>query len=114
MRLIPAIEFSMRHPELLVDALLLSLCSSLGQLVIYQTVKEFGALVYSTIMTTRQLLSILLSSLVFMHPLKPIQWIGAIGVLLALYTKALQKKTRKSEFPSSPPSQLTTAKVLGP
>jgi hypothetical protein len=42
-RLFPAFHFAFSHPRLIVDALTLSLCSSLGQLIIYYTIKEFGA-----------------------------------------------------------------------
>ena len=43
------------------------------------------------IMTTRQLISIFLSSLVFVHPLQPGQWAGAGIVFAALYTQSFLK-----------------------
>lgn len=45
-----------------------------GSLFISYTIKTFGALIFATIMTTRQLLSILLSCFLFMHPLSLGQW----------------------------------------
>lgn len=90
-RLLPALQFAINHPQLLSDALLLSLCSSLGQLIIYQTIKEFGALLYSTVMTTRQFVGILLSALVFGHALSGAQWIGAVLVFMALYWRTAGK-----------------------
>jgi len=45
-----------------------------GSLCISYTIKTFGALTFATIMTTRQFLSILLSSLFFGSPLTPGQW----------------------------------------
>ncbi len=45
-----------------------------GSLFISYTIKTFGALTFATIMTTRQFLSILLSSLFFGSPLTPGQW----------------------------------------
>jgi adenosine 3'-phospho 5'-phosphosulfate transporter B2 len=45
-----------------------------GSLFISFTIKSFGALVFATIMTTRQFLSILLSALVFRNPLSGGQW----------------------------------------
>ena len=41
----------------------------MGQLFILFTIREFGSLVFATIMTSRQFLSILLSCIIFMHPL---------------------------------------------
>ncbi len=40
-----------------------------GALFISYTIKSFGALIFATIMTTRQFLSILLSCFLFLHPL---------------------------------------------
>jgi adenosine 3'-phospho 5'-phosphosulfate transporter B2 len=45
-----------------------------GSLFISYTIKSFGALVFAIIMTTRQFLSILLSSLFFGSPLTLGQW----------------------------------------
>jgi adenosine 3'-phospho 5'-phosphosulfate transporter B2 len=41
------------------------LCSLQGQIFIYHTIATFGAVVFATLMTTRQLLSIVLSLLAF-------------------------------------------------
>lgn len=49
-------------------------CAVAGSLCISYTIKTFGALVFATIMTTRQFLSILLSAVVFRSPLTPGQW----------------------------------------
>lgn len=45
-----------------------------GSLFISYTIKSFGALMFATIMTTRQFLSILLSSFFFGSPLTGGQW----------------------------------------
>ena len=45
-----------------------------GALFISYTIKTFGSLIFATIMTTRQFLSILLSCLLFAHPLSLGQW----------------------------------------
>ena len=54
--------------------LLLMLSCMVGTLFISYTIKTFGSLVFATIMTTRQFLSILLSCLLFAHPLSAGQW----------------------------------------
>jgi solute carrier family 35 (adenosine 3'-phospho 5'-phosphosulfate transporter), member B2 len=45
-----------------------------GQLFITHTIRSYGALLFATVMTTRQFLSVLLSCLLFRHPLAPGQW----------------------------------------
>eukprot|EP00999_Lentomonas_sp_LEN2_P002689 NODE_563_length_1362_cov_121.179757_g488_i1.p1 GENE.NODE_563_length_1362_cov_121.179757_g488_i1~~NODE_563_length_1362_cov_121.179757_g488_i1.p1 ORF type:complete len:384 (+),score=85.89 NODE_563_length_1362_cov_121.179757_g488_i1:91-1242(+) len=96
-RLFGSIAFATEFPEMLRDAVLLSFCATLGQIAIYYTIKHFGALTYSTIMTTRQFVSILLSCIIFLHPLTPGQWLGAVVVFAALYYKGFMKKDKKKQ-----------------
>ena len=86
-----AISFIGRHPLITGDIMILSIAAMLGQLCILYTIKEFGALLFATIMTTRQFLSILLSCIVFMHMLSPMQWLGTVLVFGALYYKSFAK-----------------------
>lgn len=95
--LFTAIQFALTYPAMLRDAILLSLCASLGQMVIYHTIKTFGALVYSTIMTTRQFASLLLSSILFLHPISISQWVGVFMVFGALYYEGFMKPEKKEE-----------------
>ena len=94
--LFEAIAFVQRHPESLKDMLVLSLAATIGQLVILYTIKEFGALLFATVMTTRQFLSILLSSIVYLHPLSLTQWAGTVTVFSALYYQSFMKKSKGS------------------
>lgn len=64
----------------------------MGQLFILYTIREFGSLVFATIMTSRQFMSILLSCLLFMHPLSGGQWAGTAAVFGALYYQAFARK----------------------
>merc|ERR1711935_1276340 len=89
-----AIQFIKDHPEALNDVLILSAASTCGQLCILYTIREFGALLFATIMTTRQFLSILLSCLIFMHPLTFMQWLGTAMVFGSLYYQAYLKNQR--------------------
>ena len=68
---------------------LLSVSAAMAQVFILVMIKEYGALLFATVMTTRQCLSILLSCLVFMHPLSLGQWAGACLVFSSLYYKTL-------------------------
>ena len=91
-----AISFVMRHPDALGSILTLSAAATVGQLFISHTIKAYGALLFATVMTTRQFISILLSCILFAHPLSPGQWAGTVTVFGALYYKTLSKKTESS------------------
>jgi len=84
---LPAVGFAAAHPQLLNDALVLSIASMSAQLIITKTIKVHGALVFATIMVTRQLLSVLASCVVYKHTLTPVQLGGAILVFAALYLR---------------------------
>ena len=89
-----ALAFVSRHPDCLQGIWLLSLSSAIGQLFILSTIKEYGALVFATVMTSRQFLSILLSCLIFMHPLTAQQWAGTTLIFSALYYQAFAGKKK--------------------
>eukprot|EP01025_Chloroclados_australasicus_P060577 TRINITY_DN778_c1_g1_i1.p1 TRINITY_DN778_c1_g1~~TRINITY_DN778_c1_g1_i1.p1 ORF type:complete len:386 (-),score=37.87 TRINITY_DN778_c1_g1_i1:1387-2466(-) len=91
-QLVPALTFISRHPDALYQILTLSAAATTGQLFISHTIKTFGALLFATVMTTRQFLSILLSCILFAHPLTLGQWAGTLMVFGALYYKSYAKK----------------------
>jgi adenosine 3'-phospho 5'-phosphosulfate transporter B2 len=78
--------------------LVLSSAATIAQFFISYTIKAFGALLFATVMTTRQFLSILLSCFLFMHPLSMGQTLATGIVFGALYYKNLSLK--KNEQPS--------------
>ncbi|XP_019457926.1 PREDICTED: UDP-galactose/UDP-glucose transporter 5-like [Lupinus angustifolius] len=90
--LIPAIEFVYRHHDCFFDIVLLSTVATASQFFISYTIRTFGALTFATIMTTRQLVSIMLSCVWFSHPLSWEQWIGAVIVFGSLYAKSFWRK----------------------
>ena len=90
--LIPAVQYSINYPVFFISSIGLSLCATGGQLVIYYTIKNFGALFFALVMTTRQVFSILLSCIIFFHPLTLGQWFGAGTVFGTLYYKGARKK----------------------
>jgi drug/metabolite transporter (DMT)-like permease len=87
----PAWSFAIRNPDLQTDAFLLSLCAVAGQVVIYHSIKTFGALFFATVMTTRQIVSMALSSYMYSNPLTYAQWFGAMVVFGALYYQSTTK-----------------------
>ncbi|CAI5997393.1 unnamed protein product [Closterium sp. NIES-65] len=90
-----AIAFIMRHPDCALHIAVLSVAATISQFFISYTIKTFGALTFATIMTTRQLLSIVLSSTVYGPPLSSTQQVGT--PLLFVPTTAL---------PTAPPHSL--------
>lgn len=91
-----AMDFASQYPSLLWSSTLLSVCATFGQMIIYYTIKEFGALLFSTVMVTRQVVSIVLSTIIYLHPLSLWQWVGFAMVFGALYYKALEDKNKHS------------------
>ncbi|KAF3776111.1 UDP-galactose/UDP-glucose transporter 5B [Nymphaea thermarum] len=95
--LLLAIDFVYRHRDCLLDVILLSTVATLSQFFISYTIRTFGALTFATIMTTRQLVSILLSCVWFGHPLNWEQMAGAGIVFGSLYSKSfLKSRPRKA------------------
>ncbi|KAF5751489.1 putative Adenosine 3'-phospho 5'-phosphosulfate transporter [Tripterygium wilfordii] len=98
--LLPAIDFVYRHNDCFFDVAFLSIVATASQFFISYTIRTFGALTFATIMTTRQLASIMLSCVWFSHPLSWEQWIGSVIVFGSLYAKNFMKKApQKSAAP---------------
>ncbi|XP_002974853.2 UDP-galactose/UDP-glucose transporter 5B [Selaginella moellendorffii] len=95
--LFPALSFISRHRDCFFHVFLLSLAATASQFFINHTIKTFGALTFAIIMTTRQLVSILLSCLWFAHPLSWKQWLGTLLVFGSLYYKSYAGATDRTK-----------------
>lgn len=73
------IEFFKVNPNVLQYNIITAITSASGQLFIYTTIKEFGPIVFTVIMTTRQMISICISSILFGHTMT---WKAAVGACL--------------------------------
>jgi len=96
-----SIAFILAHPDFMWHAAILSAASCSGQLFIYYTIAEFGAVVFTIIMTTRSALAIILSCIIYSHPVNAL---GVFGILVAfgslglrIWYKIQQKKKRVAE-----------------
>mmetsp|Transcript_1929 Transcript_1929/g.4136 ORF Transcript_1929/g.4136 Transcript_1929/m.4136 type:complete len:523 (+) Transcript_1929:165-1733(+) len=89
----PAISFISRHSEIHFHFFLFSVCSTVGQLLIFYTIKNFGAVVFALIMTTRILLSIGVSCVLYGHT---IDERGVLGLLL-VFGAIIYRLKRKTE-----------------
>merc|ERR550534_3164189 len=95
--------FCQDHPAVLLHMVLMSSCSAIGQLFIFYTIKKFGAVVFATAMTSRSILSVLISISIFGHTITPI---GAFGLCISFSgliwkvwlkrAKSLKKKAAKA------------------
>lgn len=89
--LYPAIAFVKDHSEIHLHFLLFSICSTIGQLFIYYTIKNFGAVVFTLIMTTRILLSIALSCILYGHQVSATGFFGLMVVMGAVLYRIRRK-----------------------
>ncbi|XP_072960019.1 UDP-galactose/UDP-glucose transporter 5-like [Typha angustifolia] len=99
--LLSAVDFMFRQQDCFYDVIILSTVATTSQFFISYTIRTFGALTFATIMTTRQLVSILLSCVWFAHPLSWKQWIGAAVVFGALYAKTFLRSKPQKPVPGS-------------
>ncbi|XP_055689402.1 adenosine 3'-phospho 5'-phosphosulfate transporter 1 [Lutzomyia longipalpis] len=79
-----SLEFASQHPKFIVDCIVLSISSALGQLFIFYTIASFGPVVFTIIMTVRQAIAILLSCLIYKHSISSIGIFGIFVVFLAI------------------------------
>ncbi len=95
--LLSALRLLPGNPALLRDLLLLATASAVGQLFVYHTIARFGAVLFTLIMTLRQVLAILLSILIFGHPLTVWGVLGITIVFSSLFTNIYLKYRAKVE-----------------
>lgn len=100
------IEFLKANPNALQYNIMTAITSASGQLCIFYTIKEFGPIVFTIIMTTRQMLSICLSAIIFGHAISPLAAMGAALVFGVIFYQIKRKynarndKRRSSEHAS--------------
>jgi adenosine 3'-phospho 5'-phosphosulfate transporter B2 len=85
------IEFLQKNPEAFRYNIITAITSASGQLCIFFTIKEFGPIVFTIIMTTRQMFSICISAVVFGHYISPLAAMGAILVFAVLFYQIRRK-----------------------
>jgi len=79
------IEFLYYNPLALVYNVITAVTSATGQLFIYYTIKTFGPVVFTIIMTTRQIVSMVISTIYFNHPMQWSSVLGAVIVFCAVF-----------------------------
>ncbi len=91
------IEFISINPTVLWYNVVTAVTSTTGQFAIFYTIKRFGPITFTIIMTTRQLFSIVLSNYVFNHKMSIQSYIGSTIVFsvigYCLHIKMKEKRT---------------------
>mmetsp|Transcript_15252 Transcript_15252/g.21619 ORF Transcript_15252/g.21619 Transcript_15252/m.21619 type:complete len:353 (+) Transcript_15252:62-1120(+) len=77
---VSSVAFITDHPEAFNHLIVLSITSATGQLFIFYTIKKFGPIIFTVIMTCRQMLSMVISCLWFGHALGGISLFGSVVV----------------------------------
>lgn len=79
------IEFMQTAPDFQWNWLMFSLLGALGQIFIYYTITTFGPLFCGFVTTTRKMMTIIFSIVVFHHSLSQGQWSGVVLVFIGVF-----------------------------
>jgi adenosine 3'-phospho 5'-phosphosulfate transporter B2 len=88
-------EFLSANPVVLKYNIITAITSASGQLFIFYTIKEFGPIIFTIIMTTRQMFSICLSAIIFGHHISLKAGFGAGLVFFVIFYQIHSKYTNK-------------------
>ena len=93
---VECIVFMLNHPTFIVHAVTLSLCSACGQLFIFYTIEKFGPVTFTIIMTLRQGFAIMLSCVIYGHPVTVLGGFGVMVVFIALFLRIYANQRAKA------------------
>ena len=85
------------NPIAFVDNVTIAITSATGQLFIFYTIKTFGPIVFTIIMTTRQMFSIVLSTVIFGHAIKPLMGLGAVIVFATIFNRIKRQAAKRKQ-----------------
>jgi adenosine 3'-phospho 5'-phosphosulfate transporter B2 len=96
---IESIAFMGKYPAFVFHVTLLSITSATGQLFIFYTISRFGPVTFTIIMTIRQGVAILLSCIIYHHPVN-IKGLFGIGIVFgAIITRIYCNHNSKKPTP---------------
>jgi solute carrier family 35 (UDP-galactose transporter), member B1 len=93
------------------DILAFCVCASVGQVLIFNVMQEFGSLTWITISVTRKLFTIVLSVVIFQHKVNTFQWMGVALVFVGLGVDAYISMQSKSKADSGSESSAKNVSV---
>ena len=88
-----SLAFIMSDSLAFFHMIILSITSATGQLFIFYTIKEFGPVVFTIMMTTRQIFSLVLSCFIFSHPIHLLGALGSGIVFIVVFYRIARKGT---------------------
>lgn len=119
------IQYSFRHPSVIWQLAVVTLCGTFGQMFISAMITNFGSLPLSIVTTTRKFFTVLLSVLAFGNELSIRQWIAAGLMFSALMLDAIfgngresvevnTEEVKESEIIHNNLKQVTIDKIITP
>jgi adenosine 3'-phospho 5'-phosphosulfate transporter B2 len=91
------LAFMRKSPSAILDNVVIAITSATGQLFIFYTIKTFGPVTFTIIMTTRQMFSIALSAVAFGHVISTTSWVGVVLVFLAIFARISREGREKHQ-----------------
>ena len=88
------LAFLRLNPAAFLDNITIAITSATGQLFIYYTIRKFGPVVFTIIMTTRQIFSMVLSAVSFGHEMGPMAYVGTSIVFGTIFLRI--RRTNRS------------------
>lgn len=100
-----SLVFMSQYNQFVWDCIVLSVCSAVGQLFIYRTINEFGAVTFIIMMTLRQAIAIFLSCIIYNHVITSSGVFGILvvfgAIFLKIYCSHRLRKLRGAQLSSS-------------
>ena len=88
-------EFYIYHPAIITHSLIMGVTAGVGQTIIFYTIQNFGAVIFATVMTTRMVISVLISIWYYEHPMTVQGIVGMIITFCALFYQVYDKSVSK-------------------
>lgn len=94
------VEFLLYNPSAFYYNIITAICSTTGQFAIFYTIKRFGPDVFTVIMTTRQMFSIVVSNYLFDHQMTLQSNVGAV-IVFSVISYSIFRKIRDKQVKDS-------------
>lgn len=95
--LLLTLRFLRDNPSAAIDNVTIAITSATGQLFIFYTIKTFGPVVFTIIMTTRQVFSIAISVILFGHSISLAALFGAMAVFGSIFHRVRRQAKAAQE-----------------
>lgn len=90
------ISFLNRHPDSMLHMTVLGLSSAITQYLITYTIKRYGPVSFTVIVSVRQVIAVLLSAVIFQHHMSGLAVLAMIIVLCTIMSRAARQYSKKA------------------